>query len=285
MIGTLLDAAEAEQRSAPTRSELWDLRANGLRQHGLEAVPLAVRSRASSLALGLGAALALVLFVGVEWAPWVAPGDRKVFAAQIGFGPFVSAGAVVDLLWIIAFVTGMLGRRMLTSIALLLSIATSLSLLLLPAGPWISARPSMTSLAATAVLALIVLLANPAADSRGAGWTAVALGVSLAAIGVIQWGAFRQPGLFASHQFWQLFPVGWVWVAIVALMLLFAGLRWWAWCGAAFFALAPWWIGLLTTSVWYLPDVRLVPVLLAALFLVVLLARTFIARLWPVRRA
>ncbi len=78
LLGTLLDTAEAEGRTAPTREERRDLAVNGVRARVDAIAPLAIRDRAASIALGMGFGLSLVLLYGSEWVGRISNGDVRV---------------------------------------------------------------------------------------------------------------------------------------------------------------------------------------------------------------
>ena len=69
VVGTLLDVADAEGRTAPSRSELRDLRRSGLAARADFFLPGAIRDRAAAISLGSGAGLALAFATGQVWAP------------------------------------------------------------------------------------------------------------------------------------------------------------------------------------------------------------------------
>lgn len=238
LIGTVLDCAEAEGRDSLTRAERRDLITSGMREHGLALVPAEVRARASAVALGIGASLAIAQLVGVEWAPWSPARDRMGDA--LGFGPFVSAGAVVDLLWIIALALGLTRARIATATTLIASMAVSVALMVMPATGWTAARPPVLGLLLMATLALTACVALP----RPRYLTVSALVISAIPLTALvlylaNWSIYLGARDFFYGIFPHLFLVG---AAAAAIALLFALFRQRATAQGIIVALLPTWL-------------------------------------------
>jgi len=219
LIGTLLDAADAEQRDRLTGVERRDLVLSGLRERGLALVPLPVREAAASIALGVGAGLA-TLQLGLEWAPGV---PKPAWYGDYGFGPFVSAGAVVDLLWLAALVLGLVRQRVAMIVVLAVSVVAGLALVVLPSSPWTASRPPAYGLLVMALLAMTACIA-PLRTRHLVVLAAASSGILLA-VGL--WGGLQAGGFLGTRLFfWRLDPyfVGMI-VADAALLLLCARQR------------------------------------------------------------
>ena len=96
LVALMTEVAEGEGRSVPTRADLRNLRANGLRARlaPLNRVfPANARDRASGIALGFGLGMALTVLVIQEWAPWA----RSLWESTTPptLGPFHGWGGVL----------------------------------------------------------------------------------------------------------------------------------------------------------------------------------------------
>lgn len=241
--GTLLDRADAEDRDRPRVGELLDLALHGLAARVRRApivVPAPVRDRAASVALGMGAMLALVLSFQLE-----ALGLRRVdpyFDGATTFGPFASPMIVVYAAWVLGFVAAMVGltRTSRWVIAATIPLAIVGRLVADWQGMWM--RPTSTTTAFFVLLALLALIGRPAADRRGAGWLAVAGALSLGAFLVPialrpNAGVFRDPFLWS----WPVDPViaTLPFVAIALAIILRLAKRP-SWSGATLLVALPW---------------------------------------------
>ncbi|TPW77850.1 hypothetical protein [Schumannella soli] len=221
LAGTVLDVVEAEGRDALTPAEVRDLRINGLRQRGAVILPARSRGMASALALGGGGALAAIQLVFLEWAPWF--GDLHRYAERqllidAGFGPFVSGAAVVDLLWLVGFVLGMLRWRVAMMVAFAASMAVSIALVTAPITPWNIARPSATTLAVLTLLAISASIGSQRAVRFSPLY--VLAGVALTAAPVLIWGGQRLE-VFWSRSLDQILNPGLIATGALALILAF----------------------------------------------------------------
>jgi hypothetical protein len=283
LVGTLLDAAEAEGRDEATASERRDLRLNGVRARGLAFLPIGIADRAASLALGIGGAFATLQFVGIEWAPWTPTAAHHAqwtlpVPAEAEFGPFVSVGAVFYLIWIAAFVTGMLGWRWVTRTVLGLTLVASIVMALLPVTPATLARPPLTGMLAMALLAGVALLGTPGRSARSAGWLAITFAVATAAICGTFWirfptTHFPQPGAWGTRQFFTALPAPWIALGLAAAIVLALIARRRNWAIALFVGLTPWWLGMIVNSTSGDPSEQLMVLPYALAFVAVLIIR------------
>jgi hypothetical protein len=156
VVGTLKDVAEEESRSRPAAGELANLRLTGIAAHlnGLgRTIPAAVRDRAASVALGLGAAIA---------------GGGIVQSLTYGFtpgyptaGPFLNLGFAFFAFWIAAFITAFFGLRKVTIILLATTIPASIATSLLSQGLGMFDHTRSMTIFFLALLALIGAVGLP----------------------------------------------------------------------------------------------------------------------------
>ncbi len=242
LIGTLMDAADAEKRTHLTSAERRDLVASGLREQASHLIPKLSRDTGAAIALGIGAGLAAVQLVIVEWAPWIPSALRDLVAVQAGFGPFASAGAVVDILWIVAFVFGLLRLRGPMMVSLTLSIGCAAFLNVAPVTSWSAGRPTTTSLAIMGLLALTACAARPTLTPRfilraGLGATMTAVVSTL-----LIWHQYPAWHSFGSRAFvvelnpWALGPA----IFLILIVFVLTGHR--TWVDAILLAAGPAWV-------------------------------------------
>jgi hypothetical protein len=270
LVGTLLDAAEAGDRDELTADERRDLITSGIRERGLALIPEAVRRQAAPIALGVGASLAGLQLLVVEWSPWSSRAWEDLSPIPYGFGPFTSAGIVIDALWLAAFVFGLLHLRRGMIAALGGSIVASIVLYFAPITSWSIGRPAATAMAVMALLAIVASSA-PITDRSFRPIALAAAGPSAAALVICTWGSLPRSGWYASSFLFghnlNAAPVGAiVLIAIVLLSLL--GLHRSA--QATLLALGPAWGGLLVRS--HTADVGWLVVLAVAVLAVLLVA-------------
>jgi len=196
VLGTLLDAAEAEGRVRPRLAERLDLAANGLATRIEPVLPRAARDLAASLALGIAASLAAVYLLGIELhlvgaeEPAIAQIRREV-----SFGPFMSVAGLVMVAWVAAFVLGVLGARLATAGALVVAFAASVVAVAAGSAPWAVMRPSATLLALLALLGLVAGMGDTGRDVRRSVWCAASAAVAFV---VFAGMALAHDGLLAA---------------------------------------------------------------------------------------
>lgn len=241
LMGTLLDSAEADERTRPRAGELVNLAWSGLRERARQTVPVAVRNRAAAIALGLGTAMAAIEFFGLDWSvPW--GGRIPGIGGQLGyhFGPFASAAVVVELSWLLAFVVTVVGLRRIGRMLLLVSVLSSAVLVPLVDREWAWGRPPTLALAAFAVLAGVACLGEPGRSARTVGWTAISVVVALVSQLII-WRRQLPFSIFAgARTFWIDFNVPVATLMLIALLVLFAIARRREWMAALLLAVGPW---------------------------------------------
>ena len=243
VIGTLLDRADAEDRDQPRVGELLDLAMHGLAarvRRAPIAVPASVRYRAASVALGMGAMLALVLSFQLE-----AIGLRHVdpyFDGVATFGHFASPMIVIYGAWMLGFVAAMIGFTRTSRSIVVATIPLSIAARIVADWQQMWMRPSSTTIALFAMLAVLVVIGRPAADRRGTVWVAIASGLSLfaflAPIAIrSNVAVFRDPFLWS----WPVEPIiaTLPFVALAVAIVLRLAKRS-AWSGATLLLALPW---------------------------------------------
>jgi hypothetical protein len=214
LIGTLMDAADAEGRTVPTRDELRDLRRSGLRTRAEEVLPGPVRDRVAGLAAGAGIAFALVLLTAQLWAPWDAassdpnalPPDGLVWQVLVQPGLLLLGGLLAIAGWTLA-----------SRIVLIATLPALVIPYLFPDVPW-ELHPAIATLVMLGALAVMACLGRPARPRLF-----VSAGVTLA--GSALWFALARPfgeRYFPRSGLIDLIAGPWPVVLLVVVMLVFA---------------------------------------------------------------
>jgi hypothetical protein len=111
IIGTLLDVAEAEDRTTPRSAELVHLAASGV----LTRLGIWLTTRTSdwiaTVALAMGTALAVGLLMSGTWMPW-----SRVLGPYAGryipeANPLLDFGIIIYALWILCFIASLIPGR------------------------------------------------------------------------------------------------------------------------------------------------------------------------------
>jgi hypothetical protein len=273
IVGTLLDGAEG--RDAPRAGEVANLALNGLlaRFGWVEKVlPASVRDRASSVALGFGFGLAVVILVVQEWAPWASPYDGYPGPTMVG--PFSGWGGVLYSLWVLAFLAALSGFTRTARWMLASTVPFSIVLMAIwTTDPWL--RPSSLGLSILGSLAIIAAIGRPVATR----WSYLPLfGASAYGVWWVLWGFARN-----VEWTWRLDPRS-MWSGIVygtgnggtvifvlgALAVLAIIAHKWSWFGALALLSMPWWMLSFLTLAGSQPEFVLVsgPPILAVLAVV-----------------
>jgi hypothetical protein len=129
-IGVMLDVAESQQRTRPTRTELLDLVLRGITTQVLTIVgkvaPARRRDRVSAAATIIASSLAVIMMALGElgrWFRW-----NSYTTADAVFGPFTSAAATIYLPVIASFIALAFGRQGLRKLLLLLALLACLAM-------------------------------------------------------------------------------------------------------------------------------------------------------------
>lgn len=171
IVGTLLDKAEQENRDRPLAGELVDLALHGTLGHVAllrSVIPASVRERASTAALGIGAAMSLVAIAELESGRERYPLFHATHPAT--FGPFASTAIIVYLVWVVALVAAVVGWTKTSRILVAASIPATVAARLLADRLAMDLRPTWTFLGLLILLAAIAAIGRPAPDRRGALW-------------------------------------------------------------------------------------------------------------------
>jgi hypothetical protein len=161
VVGTLKDVAEEEGRSRPAAGELANLRLTGIAAHlnGLgRTIPAAVRDRAASVALGLGAAIAGGGIVQ-NFTNSYTPGYPAIGGAG-------NLGFVFFAVWIAAFITALFGLRRAMIVLLATSIPVSIGMALLSQALGMYDHTHSMTMFFLALLAAIGVAGSPARLSQ-----------------------------------------------------------------------------------------------------------------------
>ena len=248
ILGTLLDEAEATGREKPRFGDVLNLALHGIAATAKEVpdrIPAPIRDRIAAISLATGFALALVLFLASEWAPWAPNGPwngwaydwRVTHSAVPGFGPFASAGVVLFGLWFAAFGFALVGLARTASFTLFLTFPVSLLLIENAGHRMASFRPSDGALVMLVALALLAMVGRPTRrgqKSAGARWLAVAAGIAVVmpasfaakAIADSQTpGTWRFEGRLDPWNGWSLISSPLLLCALAAVLVLIAVAR------------------------------------------------------------
>jgi hypothetical protein len=220
VVGTLLDLADEESRSVPAKGELVNLRVQAIstRVAGLaRPVPLAVRTRATVVAIGLGTAIsgAGLLFSGLQYS---VKGDGLVeYFSFTALMANLGGSLAIYTAWLVVFVASILGLRRISTGLLA---ATILISLVLPLGEYahgLDYHPGALTLGFLDMLAVIALLGSPALPRRfrlavvlstlGAG---LALAAAFEGTKFGYWGY----GALGVDYFWAPFATWLIWLGI-----------------------------------------------------------------------
>jgi hypothetical protein len=235
-VGTLLELAHEDKRSAPAPGELSNLRMSGLgaRFGFVDGVlPAAVRDRAGLIALALGTVIAVAGLVAE-----VTDKNRIVTELQLWpanqqphflvFGPFANVGAVFYLVWIVAFVATLLKLRRTRAVLLIASLP--LSFVTSKVSEYLFwQHPLAVTIGWLDLLAVIALLGS--FSLRGARrtlgvWT-IAFGTAFALVFYAQtteqWGVFPRADWFLTGFATIASSLGLFVVIVAAVVLWLAG--------------------------------------------------------------
>ncbi|WP_139195917.1 hypothetical protein [Curtobacterium sp. MCBA15_009] len=222
-VGTLLDVADAEGRDAPTARERAAVIGHGVTARLDRLVVPEVRDAGSTVALTMGAGLALAEFLVSSWAPWIRGNPAPQEMVQVG--PFRDTGLVFAALWVVALVAALTGRWAVGRVALVVCTAAAV---LSPhwfvqyPGVWSVDRGTLALFAACAVVALVGRpLRSHHTAAATAGWLLLGI-ASYTAVGT-------EPGAWlGSRALWNGNLYAWyavVLIEVAAVGLAIAG-RW-----------------------------------------------------------
>ncbi|TFD64598.1 hypothetical protein [Cryobacterium sp. Hb1] len=157
VVGTLLDVADAEQRTRPQTAELLNLAVCGLLRRIDPVLPAQAREVASAVAFACGAALSLTILL----VSYLGPLARQIVPPW-WVGPSDPAGALPYALWLIACVFAMAGHRRTARWSMVAVLASVAALAVLRSTTQVTySLPSWIALAFMLSLAVMALIASP----------------------------------------------------------------------------------------------------------------------------
>lgn len=180
LIGTLLDVAEAEGRTAPSCADRWNLARNAVVAHGDTLAPSNVRDAVAANAVALCGAFALIYFLFVVWAPFL-PG-RELRFSEAGFGPFLSTGVFTATAAFGLHLATLLRQRWLRTPAAVVTIVTALITVGAGRVTGDAASAAAVNVAFLALLAAASLIGTPRRSRTTALVTAGWIGGMVAAL-------------------------------------------------------------------------------------------------------
>lgn len=170
VIGTLLDAAEGDNRSTPGRLELANLAIHGVASRCRElpsAVPSNVRDRASTASLAIGAAIALSAAVSLE----VPPESSQLYGFTFQtLGSFSSPAIVIYALWIVAFFSAMAGFATASRVVTLAMVPLSFVVRVWADAQGLTLRPTWSFMGLLVLLAVLVSAGRPSSTRSATRW-------------------------------------------------------------------------------------------------------------------
>lgn len=163
VVGTLLEMAGAEGRTAPTLAERLDLVIHGMLTRLGVFLPAGVRDGIAAVAMATGSAFALLYVWFSGWAPLMR--NREMQRELYAFGPFINPGVVLCAIWFVAFALAIFGCNRAAKAALVGSILVAVLI------PWTNRLvpewdgPSSMNLGFLAILAALALIGTPRSRS------------------------------------------------------------------------------------------------------------------------
>jgi hypothetical protein len=231
VLGTLLDLADDELRTEPSRGELANLRNSGLSTRlGFvgRRVPKAVREHAAILTFGLGTAISAagILFGGWTWD--YADGSYHQVWSAFALLHNLGSGQAIYVIWVAGLVTALFRLRRTTTVLLLTSIPVSFVWPLLAVSLSNYGHPDHTTLGFLDLLAAVSVTGSVATQTRGRRRLAMSIGVFAALLALAFWA--RQYGYWgyganAIDYFWAPLAV-WLVLLGIPLALVIAAVFW-----------------------------------------------------------
>jgi hypothetical protein len=219
MIGTLLDTAEGEGRTKPRPLDVANLAVHGIGNRLRlipSVIPSSVRDRASTAALGLGAAIAVAAAMQLESSP-----NRYVelFGSQYAtFGPVSSPAIFVYGAWVAAFSTAVVGGTRAARWIALATFPLSVGARAFADANDMMLRPTWSFLGLLLLLALLVAAGRPAPSRAGVGWL-VAWLLPAAIVFTLPQTLLNPHGFAFQEPLWLDRPDLISWSPLVALLL------------------------------------------------------------------
>lgn len=222
VVGTLLDRAEDEKRTAPTRGELADLRASAIvtRLGPIGRIPANVRDRAAALAFGLGSGLAITGLIAMAIQKSEAPAFWLTLVPVIG--PFIGYNFLFYGAWILALVAALAGWKWTARALALASVLVAIVIRIVASGSP-AAGPTTTTILLVGSLAIMSLIGNPFESSRARLWIAAATAAWAVFVGVTLWYQRVTLGGAAGREDWFVGTL-WLWLQFVVPLALIAAL-------------------------------------------------------------
>lgn len=225
LLGTVLDAAEHEQRTTIPASEARGFAAAGLRARADLVVMQPVRDAAATVALAMGAGGAVTAFVVSSWAPWGTDGEYAAAVPMVG--PFHDLGPVLTVLWVVALTAALTGRWRFGRLAVLLAAVVSAGM------PYLAdaiGSPTVSFDRATLFYSMTAALLAAIGTPR----TRIPLGLATAGFALITWTCYayeRPVGTLIWEPtlvLWDRLVWPWYFTALaLAVVLLLALVRLW----------------------------------------------------------
>lgn len=182
VIGTLLDAAEAEGRREPRRADLVNLAVTGAATRFGVIVGYRGRGVIAANAVATGLAYALTTTFTTSWAPLASIMRIGFFAPT--FGPFIDLGPILAALWALAAIGAVVHKPLLTRSASVAIVLATVGMEVVRTIHYTAGSLSQYSLVFNAALATVSLVGT--IDRRRsfgiliAGWLATFIVIAIA---------------------------------------------------------------------------------------------------------
>jgi hypothetical protein len=218
MLGTLLDAAEGQDRATPRQLELANLAIHGMGSrigHVPSTIPAAVRDRASTAALAIGAAIALTAAMQLEVPP--DNPSQTIWAEYQTFGPFASPAIIIYSAWIIALFSGMAGFPTAARSFTLATVPLSFAIRVVADSQNMGLRPTWSFLGLLVLLAVLVAAGKPGSTRSSSRWL---VGWFLPALLLFAMPQILRPSWFSYQEpLWLARPELISWSPLIAVLL------------------------------------------------------------------
>lgn len=245
VLGTLLDRAEEQNRAAPARGELANLRASGLQTHFGRvgaAIPRDVRVRAAIIAIALGFTIATAGGIANSLMFRYLASEYPPFArASSGLGVSLSFYG----LWFAAFVFQLVGLRRFAMGFIVTSLPFSIAIPIVNNYIHIWASPGAVTMGFLDLLAIVYLCGVPKVNARTRATLAIVSAALVTSFLVIYWAktvGYWGNGALGVDWYWGQFAVWLTFLGIPAAVV--ASIIMWRvrrtlWAPAILLAMAP----------------------------------------------